>query len=97
MKKFLLIDDHFVVRSGVKGLLGELYKPCEVYEADDSEKAIDQLKADTADGSGCHRIADGRTDAIVARGHVTATVVDDVTRDRIVAAGLTGRFSRRAK
>ena len=44
MKKFLLIDDHFVVRSGVRGLLSELYKPCEVYEADDSEKAIKALK-----------------------------------------------------
>ena len=44
MKKFLLIDDHFVVRSGVKGLLAELYKPCEVYEAENSEKAINQLK-----------------------------------------------------
>lgn len=44
MKKFLLIDDHFVVRSGVKGLLAELYKPCEVYEAENSEIAINQLK-----------------------------------------------------
>ncbi len=44
MKKFLLIDDHFVVRSGVKGLLAELYKPCEIYEADDSDKAVQQLK-----------------------------------------------------
>jgi two-component system, NarL family, invasion response regulator UvrY len=44
MKKFLLIDDHFVVRSGVKGFLAELYKPCEIYEADDSAKAITLLK-----------------------------------------------------
>ena len=44
MKRFLLIDDHFVVRSGVKGLLAELYKPCEIFEADDSDKAIHQLK-----------------------------------------------------
>ncbi len=44
MKKFLLIDDHFVVRSGVKGLLAELYKPCEIFEAENSEKAISQLK-----------------------------------------------------
>ena len=44
MKKFLLIDDHFVVRSGVKGFLAELYKPCEIYEADDSAKAIALLK-----------------------------------------------------
>jgi two-component system, NarL family, invasion response regulator UvrY len=44
MKKFLLIDDHFVVRSGIKGLLAELYKPCEIYEAENSEDAIAQLK-----------------------------------------------------
>jgi len=44
MKQFLLIDDHFVVRSGIKGLLSELYKPCEVYEANDSEGAIVLLK-----------------------------------------------------
>lgn len=44
MKKFLLIDDHFVVRSGVKGLLAELYKPCEVHEAENSDSAIQQLK-----------------------------------------------------
>ena len=49
MKKFLLIDDHFVVRSGVKGLLAELYKPCEIYEADDSTNAINQLKQRTYD------------------------------------------------
>ena len=44
MKRFLLIDDHFVVRSGVKGLLAELYKPCEIYEADDGDQAIALLK-----------------------------------------------------
>lgn len=44
MKKFLLIDDHFVVRSGIKGLISELYKPCEVHEADDSEEATKKLK-----------------------------------------------------
>lgn len=44
MKRFLLIDDHFVVRSGVKGLLAELYKPCEIDEAENSDKAIAQLK-----------------------------------------------------
>ena len=44
MKKFLLIDDHVVVRSGIKGLLTELYKPCEVDEAEDSDSAIEKLK-----------------------------------------------------
>jgi two-component system invasion response regulator UvrY len=44
MKRFLLIDDHFVVRSGIRGLLTELYKPCEVYEAEDSEQAVNQLR-----------------------------------------------------
>jgi two-component system invasion response regulator UvrY len=44
MKRFLLIDDHFVVRAGIKGLLAELYKPCEIYECDDSENAVIQLR-----------------------------------------------------
>lgn len=44
MKRFLLIDDHFVVRSGIRGLLMELYKPSEVYEAENSEQAVNQLR-----------------------------------------------------
>ena len=44
MKQFLLIDDHFVVRAGIKGLLSELYKPCSIYEADDGNQAIVLLK-----------------------------------------------------
>jgi two-component system invasion response regulator UvrY len=49
MNKFLLIDDHVVVRSGIKGLLSELFKPCEVHEADDSESAIEKLKKNSYD------------------------------------------------
>jgi two-component system invasion response regulator UvrY len=49
MKKFLLIDDHFVVRSGTKSLLSELYKPCEVDEAENSEAAIAHLKKNEYD------------------------------------------------
>lgn len=44
MKKFLLIDDHIVVRSGIKALLLDLYEGCEVYEADDDISATEQLK-----------------------------------------------------
>lgn len=44
MKKFLLVDDHIVVRSGIKGLLNELFKPSEIYEASDGETATDMLK-----------------------------------------------------
>jgi two-component system invasion response regulator UvrY len=49
MKKFLLVDDHVVVRSGIKGLLSELYKPCEVFEAQDTESATEKLKQDKYD------------------------------------------------
>lgn len=49
MKKFLLIDDHVVVRSGIKGLLSELYKPCDVHEAGDSDTAIDLFKKNSYD------------------------------------------------
>jgi two-component system, NarL family, invasion response regulator UvrY len=44
MKKFLLIDDHEVVRSGISGLLSEIYKPCEIHEAFDSNSATEKLK-----------------------------------------------------
>jgi two-component system, NarL family, invasion response regulator UvrY len=44
MKKFLLVDDHNVVRSGIKGLLLELFKPSEIDEASDGETATEILK-----------------------------------------------------
>jgi len=44
MKNFLLIDDHAIVRSGVKILLLPLFSPCQIYEADDEKSAIACLK-----------------------------------------------------
>lgn len=44
MKKFLLVDDHNVVRSGIRGLLLELFKPSEIDEASDGESATEILK-----------------------------------------------------
>lgn len=44
MKKFLLVDDHVVVRSGISGLLSEIFKPCEVSEAGDTDSATEKLK-----------------------------------------------------
>ncbi|MCW3093049.1 MAG: hypothetical protein JWP81_4118 [Ferruginibacter sp.] len=49
MKNFLLIDDHEIVRSGVKNVLQELFKPCEIYEANDEKSALSQLKAHAYD------------------------------------------------
>ena len=49
MKKFLLVDDHNVVRSGIKGLLLELFKPSEIAEAGDGETAVDNLKRNQYD------------------------------------------------
>lgn len=49
MKNFLLIDDHEIVRSGVNNVLQELFKPCEIYEANDEKSALIQLKARTYD------------------------------------------------
>lgn len=49
MKNFLLIDDHEIVRSGVKNVLQELFKPCDIYEANDEKSALSQLKARTYD------------------------------------------------
>ena len=45
MKKFLLIDDHMVVRSGIRTLLNGLYTNAEIDEAKDGETAIQQVKA----------------------------------------------------
>ena len=44
MKKFLLVDDHVVVRSGIKILLSEIYSPTEIHEAMNGETAIQKLK-----------------------------------------------------
>ncbi len=49
MKKFLLVDDHVVVRSGVKILLADLYPSSEVYEAMNGETAIEKLKESAYD------------------------------------------------
>ncbi|MEO6548268.1 MAG: response regulator transcription factor [Ferruginibacter sp.] len=49
MKNFLLIDDHEIVRSGVKNVLQELFKPCDIFEANDEKSALTQLKAHTYD------------------------------------------------
>ena len=45
MKKFLLIDDHMVVRSGIKILLSEIYKPSQIDEAFDGDSALEKIKA----------------------------------------------------
>ena len=49
MKKFLLVDDHVVVRSGIKILLGEIYKPAEIHEAMNGDTAVEKLKQETFD------------------------------------------------
>lgn len=49
MKKFLLIDDHVVVRSGIKVLLSEIYKPSEVHEAQDGDSALEKIKLNIYD------------------------------------------------
>lgn len=49
MKKFLLVDDHVVVRSGIKILLSEIYHPADIHEAMDGDSAIEKLKEETFD------------------------------------------------
>lgn len=44
MKKFLIIDDHVIVRSGIKFLLSEVYQLSEIHEASDGESATAKLK-----------------------------------------------------
>lgn len=42
--KYLIIDDHVVIRTGIKFLLFEKYQPAEIHEAFDGESAMQQLK-----------------------------------------------------
>ncbi len=49
MKKFLLVDDHIVVRSGIKTLLTDIYQPAEVHEAFDGDSTIAKLKENRYD------------------------------------------------
>jgi two-component system invasion response regulator UvrY len=49
MKKFLLVDDHVVVRSGIKTLLSEIYNPAEIHEAMNGDTAIAKLKNEQFD------------------------------------------------
>jgi two-component system invasion response regulator UvrY len=44
VKKFLIVDDHVIVRSGIKFLLAEIYQPSEIYEAADGDSATQKLK-----------------------------------------------------
>ena len=44
MAKFLIIDDHEVVRSGIRGILSELYKSSEIFEASNTVLASERLK-----------------------------------------------------
>ena len=49
MKKFLLIDDHLVVRSGIKMLLTDMFKDVEISEAENGKSALELLKEATYD------------------------------------------------
>jgi two-component system, NarL family, invasion response regulator UvrY len=49
MQKFLLIDDHVVVRSGIKLMLGNMYEGCEIHEAKDGDSAMAFLKENSYD------------------------------------------------
>ena len=49
MKKFLLIDDHLVVRSGIKMLLTDMFKDVEITEAENGNSAKELLKDATYD------------------------------------------------
>lgn len=49
MKKFLIVDDHVVVRSGLKILLSDIYNVSEIHEAMNGDTAIERLKTDEYD------------------------------------------------
>lgn len=45
MKNFLLVDDHIIARSGIKGLLCEIFNPSEIHEAGDGDSTVEKLKS----------------------------------------------------
>jgi two-component system invasion response regulator UvrY len=49
MRKYLIIDDHVVIRTGIKFLLFDKYQPAEIHEASDGETALEQLKSNSYD------------------------------------------------
>lgn len=44
MEKFLIIDDHEIVRRGLKLLISDFYHGAQVFEAHDEKSTLDQLK-----------------------------------------------------
>jgi two-component system invasion response regulator UvrY len=49
LKRFLLVDDHVIVRSAVNVLLTQIYMGCQVDEANDGDSAIAKLKENNYD------------------------------------------------
>ncbi|MBS1757729.1 MAG: response regulator transcription factor [Bacteroidetes bacterium] len=49
MKRFLLIDDHVIVRSAMNVLLSQMYNSCHTDEAHDADSAISFLKQNQYD------------------------------------------------
>jgi two-component system, NarL family, invasion response regulator UvrY len=45
MKRFLLVDDHVIVRSGIKELLSEIFSSSEIHEACDGDSTVEKLKS----------------------------------------------------
>ncbi len=44
MKKFLLVDDHIVMRTGIRWLLSEIFKQSEIHEAADNDDIFKKIK-----------------------------------------------------
>lgn len=49
MKRFLLIDDHEIVRSGIKTLLSDIYKESLVDEANNGASALENISSNAYD------------------------------------------------
>ncbi|MCU7551033.1 response regulator transcription factor [Chitinophagaceae bacterium LB-8] len=49
MKKFLIIDDHEIVRRGLKLLISDFYPDAQISEANDGNSAVQQLKENSFD------------------------------------------------
>jgi len=107
MKKFLLVDDHEIVRNGLKMVLKEFYPSCITDEANDEAQAMNFLKQQDYDlaildihlpGSDSIRL----TEFIGRRNNRTRVLIysmgqESIYARRLIKAGASGYVSKNSK
>lgn len=107
MINFLVIDDHHIVRSGIKNMLLELYTPCNVDDAQDETEArvyLDKNKYDLIilDIHMADTDSIGLTQFIVANFPLSPVLIfsmnpEAIYAKRFISAGASGFVSKNAE